>query len=194
MLRNPADRAFSLYQWMIKEGYEWAPTFKDALRMEKDRRNSVSFVKENPEYFYNFLYRTSGCYARQVDRFLDVFDREQMRFLIFEDFVSSPASCTREIFRFFGIDDSVELNTPVRNKGKSVRSVTLQFWLCRYARPISLKVPFGLRVMRKAMQWNTTPKKKTLSDSCRRNLVQYYEEDIRKTGELIERDLVSYWL
>jgi hypothetical protein len=194
MLRNPADRAFSLYQWMIKEGYEWAPTFKDALRMEEDRRNSVSFVKENPEYFYNFLYRTSGCYARQVERFLETFDREQMRFLIFDDFVSSPASCTRKIFRFLGIDDTIKLNTPVRNEGRSAHSAPLQFWIRQRARPILRKIPLGLRIMRKAMQWNTTPRKGTLSDRFRQRLLQYYEEDIRETSALIGRDLASRWL
>jgi hypothetical protein len=194
MLRNPADRAFSLYRWMIGEGYEWAPTFKDALRMEEDRRNSVSFVKENPEYFYNFLYRTSGCYARQVERFLETFDWEQVRFLIFDDFVSSPASCTRKIFRFLGIDDTIKLNTPVRNEGRSVHSAPLQFWIRQRARPILRKIPLGLRIMRKAMQWNTTPRKGTLSDRFRQRLLQYYEEDIRETSALIGRDLASRWL
>lgn len=194
MLRNPADRAFSLYQWMIEEGYEWAPTFKDALRMEEDRRNSVSFVKENPEYFYNFLYRTSGCYARQVERFLETFDWEQVRFLIFDDFVSSPASCTRKIFRFLGIDDTIKLNTPVRNEGRNVHSAPLQFWLRQRAKPILRKIPLGLRIMRKAMQWNTTPRKGTLSDRFRRRLLQYYEEDIRETSALIGRNLASRWL
>jgi hypothetical protein len=179
---------------MAKEGHEWVPTFERALRLEEERRGNISYVRENPEYYYNFLYRTTGHYAHQVGRFLEAFDREQVRFLIFEDFVSSPALCTKEIFRFLEIDDTIELNTPVRNEGKSVRSASLQFWLRQRARSASRKIPLGLRIVRKAMQWNTTPQKGTLSDRLRRRLLQYYEEDIRETSALIGRDLVSRWL
>lgn len=194
MLRNPADRAFSLYNWMAKEGYEWVPTFERALRLEEKRRDSVSFVKNNPEYYYNFLYHTTGCYTRQIERFLNAFDREHLRFLIFDDFVESPVSCTKEIFRFLEVDESIKIRTPVRNKGKSVYSVPLQFWLRHRARPVSRKIPLGIRLVRKAMQWNRSAKKPNLSDRCRHRLLQYYEEDIRETSALIGRDLASRWL
>jgi hypothetical protein len=150
MLRNPAERAFSLYQWMVKEGYEWAPTFDRALQLEGARCGSVSFVRDNSEYYYNFLYRTSGCYAQQVKRFLKAFDREQVRFLVFDNFVSSPVPCTKEVFRFLEVDDKIELSTPVRNRGKGVRSSRLQFWLRQYGRPISMKIPSGLRFFEKS--------------------------------------------
>ena len=194
MLRNPADRALSLYQWMTKEGYEWVRNFEKALRVEEYRRDSVSFVEENPEYFYNFLYRTSGCYAQQVERFLEVFDQEQVWFLLFDDFVSSPASCTKEIFRFLEVEDSIEIRTPIRNKGKSVRSAPLQFWLRQHAKPASKKIPFGLRIVREVMKWNKTSEKATLSDRLRNRLLQFYKEDLRKTSNLIGRDLISLWL
>ena len=37
ILRNPIDRAFSLYNWMIMEGYENANSFGKALQKERRR-------------------------------------------------------------------------------------------------------------------------------------------------------------
>lgn len=37
MIRNPIDRALSLYKWMIREGYEWITPFEKSIRGGKQK-------------------------------------------------------------------------------------------------------------------------------------------------------------
>jgi hypothetical protein len=193
MLRNPAERAFSLYRWMTCEGYEWIPTFHRALQEESRRRGNVDFIKSNPEYYYNFLYRTTGCYAPQIAHFLDYFGREQVRFFIFEDFAEHPGAYTKKAFRFLGLRDSIAVETPVRNRGKDVLSVRLQYWL-RQKGSFAEYFPLGSRASKRAMRLNTVQRNRRLDQHTRERLLKFYEEDILRAGEVIGRDLRSLWL
>lgn len=194
MLRNPADRAFSLYRWMTREGYEWISSFEQALEKEGERRGSRSFIENNPEYYYNYLYYTSGRYAHQVERFLDYFDRSQVRFVLFDEFIESPSVHTKNVIRFLGLDDSFSPRTPVRNKGRDTLAASLQYWLCQNAPSYLKLLPGGLRVAETLMRWNKVGKWRTLRDQCRERLLASYEANIRRTGRLISRDLSSFWL
>lgn len=53
VLRNPVDRAYSLYHWMTRAGEEYASTFESALDLE---------------YFHNYMYYSSGLYSLQITR------------------------------------------------------------------------------------------------------------------------------
>ena len=56
LLRNPVDRAYSMYNWMIKEGYEGVYPFEEALDVEKVRIKDEHFKYINPQYYHNYLY------------------------------------------------------------------------------------------------------------------------------------------
>ena len=72
MLRNPIDRAYSLYNWMACNGYEPIEIFEQALEIEETNRyENESFKNSNPEYYYNYLYFHSGLYSDQIKRFLN---------------------------------------------------------------------------------------------------------------------------
>ena len=51
MLRNPVHRAYSLYNWMVQDGYEYAGSFKKALSLEENRKNVKIPNYFEPEYF-----------------------------------------------------------------------------------------------------------------------------------------------
>ena len=80
VIRNPVDRAFSLYNWMTSYGYEKASSFEKALELEPLRKSSAKFRKSNSQYFYNYLYKDSGLYYIQLKRYIDIFgiDRSYM--------------------------------------------------------------------------------------------------------------------
>lgn len=68
MLRNPVDRAFSLYKWMHRYGYENLTPFEAALDAEvQSRKDNETFIKEHSRkggstYYRDFLYFHSGLY------------------------------------------------------------------------------------------------------------------------------------
>lgn len=114
-LRNPVVRAYSLYKWMHRNGYEKLG-FPEALDAEEAwRLDNEDFKRNNGQYYYNFLYFHSGLFFQQVKRYFDTFGRQQVHVLIFEEFVKSPLEHVREILRFLDVDPSFTPQTAIHN-------------------------------------------------------------------------------
>lgn len=104
-LRNPAERAWSLYKWMHANGYEKLPSFAEALAVEeKSRLGNADFMRTNGQYYYNFLYFHSGLYYGQVKRFFETFGREQVQVIIFEEFIEASTEHLKGIHAFLEVD------------------------------------------------------------------------------------------
>jgi hypothetical protein len=127
MLRNPADRAYSLYNWMAQEGYEYAASFAEALQLEETRVQQTEPQWSKPNYYWGYLYRRSGLYHDQVKKYLDLFKQNAM-IVDFEDFSASPESSFREICSFLQI---APLPVPLQicNPSRAVRSAKVLFVL-----------------------------------------------------------------
>lgn len=117
MLRNPADRAYSLYKWMHQYGFEKLPSFQGALGAEKVRFDNEHFKKNNGQYYYNFLYFLSGLYHDQVKRFFDTFGRSQVHVIIFEEFKQDALNMVRQTYAFLGVDPSFMPKIEIHNPG-----------------------------------------------------------------------------
>jgi hypothetical protein len=104
MLRNPVDMAHSLYMHMVASGVETAPTFADALAAEDARHRGRDVPpRMNPRLS---TYRDRASYGGQVPRWLDVFGRERVHIIIFEDFARDPAAELNRLLSFLGLDTS----------------------------------------------------------------------------------------
>jgi hypothetical protein len=79
IFREPLQRAYSHYLMSVRNGYENLP-FALALRMEPDRMNCGQGRK-----FLSYFSRS--LYVEQLQRYLELFPREDMLFLKFEDLV-----------------------------------------------------------------------------------------------------------
>ncbi|SHJ50387.1 sulfotransferase family protein [Paramaledivibacter caminithermalis] len=96
MLRNPIDRAYSNYWMWYRNGYE-TKTFEDAIKSEKSRINKSRFNKR----YYSYIDR--GFYAKQIKRYLKFFNKKNMKFVIFEEFVDNLYNVTNEIYDFLEV-------------------------------------------------------------------------------------------
>jgi len=196
MLRNPADRAFSLYRHMIHHGHEWAPSFRDALQLEYQRWRSNSFVHENPEYYYNFMYRISGLYSQQLENLKSHFSEDQIKIIVFENFIEAPEYYTKSVFRFLGLNDSLEVNTPVYNKGKGTFSIRITSSLNRaqfYFDNSFLKDLFrSLNYINKIAP-KFTINRLSIKKEVRQSLLEWYSGDIRKVSKIVGDESVSKW-
>ncbi|MCI0470063.1 MAG: sulfotransferase [Candidatus Aminicenantes bacterium] len=132
MLRNPARRAYSLYNWMVQEGYEYAKSFETALELEKIRINKKIPNYFEPEYYYNYLYFNSGLYYEQVKRYLDLF-KERVLTIKFEDYIKDFSNEWRKICAFLEIEPldmkRIKGNDNFANESRRVRSAVVQFVL-----------------------------------------------------------------
>jgi hypothetical protein len=197
MLRNPADRAYSLYRWMTREGYEYAPTFRQALAIEEERLGNAAFKHNNPEYYYNFLYFNSGLYSNQVQRFIDTFSPMRILFVLFDEFVHEPHQVMQRVFRFLDVNDTFKPTIEVHNEGKDVWSPRLQFSL-RHRLGHALQRFLGSRIGGRTRDWlmrlNASQNPQSISQAIRRELLDLYEDDIRKTETLTGLPLSHEWL
>ena len=88
ILRNPADRAYSMYCWMVQEGYEYVSSFEKALAAEERRARKKIPNFWEPQYYYNYLYFRAGLYYEQVKRYMELFPGKVL-VMTFEELVAS---------------------------------------------------------------------------------------------------------
>ena len=195
VFRNPVERAFSHYLMTYRRGLENL-SFEDALENESERIGS-DFLSD-----MHFSYQSRGYYYRQVMRFLQYMDREQMLFLLTEDLKENPVKCTQSICRFLNVTTSyIPANA---NKQFHKATVPRSNSLLRRIRQkgslekkiVRLLVPWesGRKKLREmALSWNQTPRHDmAISDATRKWLSSCYEQENKLLAELIGRDL-SHW-
>ena len=198
ILRNPVERAYSLYNWMIREGYEWIAPFEKTLIVEKDRLADQHFKYHNLEYYYNYLYVHSGLYAAQVERYLKAFPKEQLHIILFDELETNPVAITQRIYDFLGVDSSFIPLVKIHNKTQIPFSVPAQYFIKqRLPKYLSkIRIPASARIHRAAFDTNLFLGKfnyTKLSATTQYYLQEQYKDDIQKTASLIGCDLRA-WL
>ena len=107
ILRNPVDRAYSHYNHMVRVGREGL-SFDDALDKEEERLfHEEEKIIANPEYstfsHLHYSYKARGRYGEQIQKWLDLFPKEQMLFLSSEELYSNPSAAYEKATGFLGI-------------------------------------------------------------------------------------------
>jgi hypothetical protein len=194
VLRNPVDRAYSGYRFLVRDGREPLPTFEAAVEAETWRIAA--------DWLPIWHHTMRGYYYRQLKHYFDVFDRSQLQIHLYDDFVADPLGVMQEIFRFVGVDVSFVPDMSVRhNVSGTPRSRLLHAVLARpnaakdFAKTfVPQRVRGHLRRTRAIlMERNTMPGEPKLASQTRRALAARFQEDIRQLSQLLGRDL-SRWL
>lgn len=107
-LRNPVDRAYSHFQMTRREGYEPFESFEEAVAAEEDRlAPETERLQSNPRYYSWWLgswsYLERSRYAEQLERWLELFPREQFLFVRSEDLSAEPARTLDTVHEFLGL-------------------------------------------------------------------------------------------
>lgn len=178
-LRHPVDRIFSGYTMSIRAGSE---------------NRSIQDVFRDKQLL------DSSCYYQDVKRYFDLFGRDQIKIIIFEDFRDRTLDVMREIFTFLGVDESFVPDVSEKHNSGGIPRNKMLHQLIR--RKKSLRrlmaavepfVPRGLRsVRRKIRDMNLAPPPALPSDT-RAELSDYFRDDILRLQDLLGRDL-SVWL
>lgn len=202
MLRNPLDRAYSLYNWQVQEGYEYASTFEKALEYEEARKEmDFPNSKLTGGYKYNYLYYHSGLYSSQLQEYFDLFGKENVMVLIFEEFIQTPADTLKEIFAFMGLEEKdYQPDLTIQNPSYDIYSPRLQFMLRRLNQTLVESPPMRWFIRSKkyrdflislGLKKNQKPPK--LSTEVRQKLLQKNMAEIRRLETLLGKDL-SIWM
>ena len=198
MLRNPVDVMYSQHSQLVFNQREDLTDFGQALAAEDDRFAGRRIPADaiRPEALY---YRRSVRFAEQVRRYLDVFGRERVHFVVFDDLVADPRAVYRSTLEFLGVDPTFEVDLSVYNPNKRPRSGRMQRLI--FAPPPALRglvgrlrqIPLMHRVRDRLVSANSaTAARSKMDPELRRQLTLEFAPEVAELGEIIGRDL-SAW-
>jgi hypothetical protein len=190
ILRQPAERAYSAFNYHRFRGLEPLASFRRAVAADRagDRALWHPFLR----------YYWVGCYAIHLQPYINRFPPEQLRVYLYEDWQKHPATVLADCFRFLGVDERFD---PPPNKRYNVsyrmRSRSLNALLDHpQAERALLRRPLPRHLARKILHrlraWNQV-KPPPLGPALRRELTESYREDILSLQDMIGRNL-SHWL
>lgn len=188
ILRNPAERAFSAFSHLVREGHETL-SLEEAFVKEKERISS--------KWIDLFHYQKVGFYHRQLEHYFKLFEREQIKIYLYDDLEKDTFKVVQNIFAFLNVDSSFVPDLTRKNVSGIPRS---RFVYDLFTKDNILKSAckplLGNKIRRKVHKYIATetlkPKPK-LPLATKLKLVEVYREDILRLQDLIDRDL-SGWL
>lgn len=203
ILRNPIDRAHShWWHWRNNrlEALDFAPALEaDLERIQKglvvgttDEMEAYCAAILGPGNQGYGLYRTyldSGHYAEQLERYLELFPRDRLTVVLFEDFVNDPRGTCARVFRDLGVDPAVadELDDAKLNRTRPPRPQPAWRRTLR-ALPMRRRVPRAVRRLVPRVKERSV----TMSRRDRAWLREYYSDHNRRLESLIQVDLTRW--
>jgi hypothetical protein len=114
MLRNPVDVMNSIYHLRRFSNLENEPSVESALAADQHRRRP-----------YELTYREWVKFPEQVKRFIDIFGRDKVHIIIFDDFKADTASVYQDTLEFLDVRSDCRTSFPVVNANPRARSKVL---------------------------------------------------------------------
>jgi hypothetical protein len=173
-LRHPAERLYSLYQMHHRAGLT-RNAFDEYLF-----RLNASWIKGN-------------FYWHDLNRYFQLFGREQIHVILFDDLKSDSAQVVKSVYKFLGVDTSFVPDLTPRNTG-GMPKYRFLYSLLMHNKDLAKKFGTPPPWVRKA--WAGMRKellrRTEIEPEIRRKILEVCKDDIGRTQELIRRDL-SMW-
>ena len=185
ILRNPIDRAFSHYLMDYRLGLV-SESFEDIINKKSKHKNAHLFYQQ---------YIQVSEYAPQIKRYLNVFKRENILFIDYEDFKNDVAEVVNNVYLFLGVNDDFQPNlnkkhnTYTMPKNGIIRYIYSFVSFRNFLTSIFSK---GLvKSIRNRLFINY--RKPKLSNANREFLNEFFKEDIKELNALLNKDFTK-WL
>jgi hypothetical protein len=202
MLRNPVEMLHALHSEYLIWGIEDIAHFGGALRAQKDRREGKRLPLHGMYPAQLYAYHDIGRFSVQVERYLEVFGRDRVHVILYEDFKAGPSLEYGRLLRFLGVSEGLLPDFTVINPSRVLRSCALQRVLVSSASLTRgwprklLPVPerHRFRLGQALARWNLrVAPRPLLSSRLRAQLQTEFAADIVALGKLLHRDL-THWL
>jgi hypothetical protein len=196
MLRDPVEFMYSQHSQAMHNalGDEDILDFGEALAAEEDRVQGRRLPPHTtmPDQVY---YRRIARFTEQVQRYYDLFPREQIHVIVFDDFRADTPAVVRDTYRFLGVDPEFVPETPVVNPNKTYRSWAVRKVQQRVPGKLKDLVPDPLRRRASdaiyALNRKYAPRE-AMDPQLRAELMREFAPEVAALGQLIGRDL-SRW-
>ena len=184
-VRDPVQRSYSFYLLRVTGGktYSFSEAIKKSLEADRD-------------YYYGVI-TNSGWYYQQVKRYLDLFGPEQVKIIIFEEFIKNPKKIVKEVLEFLDVysepPESVELvhNILTQPRGKLSLSLLQNEKIRQLGRKL-LSKDMAEIIVRKVLGKEISKPKMLKKD--RIFLENLYRDDVKNLQKLLGRRLLWSWI
>lgn len=197
-VRNPVDFLYSHHSQQVFEGYEDIKDFEAAYDAVEDRRKGLR-INDKCRFEMILDYPEMANFADQIQRYFDVFGRDQVMVTLFDDFKRDTAAVYRDTLLFLGVDPDFRPEFPVVNPNKKVRSRALMNFIRNTPDWVTfcsnLLLPLSARTEIKAWikRKNTKFEERDPMDPVfRARLVREMAPRIEELSKLLNWDL-SHW-
>jgi len=185
MLRNPIERAFSHYLMDYRLGLV-SDSFENIIAKKSKCKNAHLFYQQ---------YIEVSKYAKQIQRYLDFFEKENILFIDYEEFKKNVSKSVDQAYNFlnisaeFSADVYTKYNAFVMPKNKGIRFIYSFVFLRRI---LTFLFPIGLVKNIKILLFKIDKKPKLLKET-RIHLRKIFKNDIKKLEEVLGKDY-SKWI
>jgi Sulfotransferase domain len=131
MVRNPIDMLASLHSEFVQRELEPVGDFATALDLDETREREGT-----PPGFPPRSYRSAVRYAEQIERYLDVFGRERVHVIVYEDMRADALGVFRSTCAFLGVDSGFRPDLRIINPNRRTRSRLIQRLITRPPEPV----------------------------------------------------------
>lgn len=193
VLRDPVQRLFSFYKYKLSLGHiDSGLSFDDYLEKCKSMPINEKIKKEN----YDFWGMEGGLYADLLKTWQYTYG-DNLKVCFFDDLVKDRVQFTSDICNWLGIDfeniDTTKM--AIENKSMLYRSKSLQNFAMSFDKKLAVLWNF-MPFVKKPFSFvynlfNSKPHNAVLSNSSRKELEKFYENDIVKTRSFLEQKQIS---
>ena len=200
MVRDPVEVAHSLHAQLLYTHDEDEPDFETAWQRQAERAAGRMIPKtcRQPAFLQ---YGEVASVTSQLERFLEVFSREQLKIIVFDDFKSDTRSVYRSVLAHLGAEDDGRTDFSPVNESKVHRRA----WLARltqrpprilFAPWMSAKRALGLsdaRLLARLRAANVEQRRREpIRPEFEADLRRYFADEVERLGQLLKRDLSSW--
>lgn len=191
MLRNPADRVYSLHSHRVYNFDETVTDFAAAWSSKGVEKRDGSV----------FDYQAAGTLSGHIHKILKLFPRRQVLLIIFDDFINQPLQVYKEVLQFLEVPYDGRTTFPRINESQAWKSPILGRFLSQppqLLRDLALiyKRIFGVSVLKwkkSLSNWLSGPGGKTMLDpELRSEMLRVFDGEIDEIARILDRDM-SFW-
>ena len=219
MLRDPVNRSYSSYKYFLARGFlpREALLYDQAYGHAEGFDHYVHSILDSPrrkkqimKKRLKYLVLSQSNYAWCIQEYLQDFPKENMKFVVFEEFIQDQHAACLEIYDFLGIGDYPQIDYRVRANEGNERAVSdhlvkklkfLKGWKYGFYEFVNMTkwAPKTYRRFNRyynrirAQAMRPDEDKSKVLPKTRKYLLEYFGPDIRKLSEITGKDLEKIW-
>ena len=182
-LRNPIEIAYSEYFSLKFMGFDKNASFNELLDSSEEQ------LTRNEFHIDSLL--EAGFYSKHIKRFQEIFSKNQIKIIIFEEYIKNTIPTINSILSFLDIDKSIAFKTAPKGAYKVPRNFASQKLMnnstfrktAKFIIPTVARQKIGERFLVKESS------RPVLKQNERQRLKEIYQDDVENLAKLLGRSL-----